>query len=116
MQPMTKVTSVSSHQISFAIRGMREACPKCAQDIERVLTQLDGVVAAQANFASERATVIYDPARVTALKMANAIRSIAYDAPVEHLTLHSDDQLCGNHIGPIDTPTLPAKLEELLKK
>lgn len=75
----------------FAIRGM--FCTKCALDIERVLTQLDGVVAAQVNYATERATVVYDPARVTALKMVNAIRSIAYDTPFEHLTLHSEDLL-----------------------
>ncbi len=97
---MTKDTSVGTHQISFAIRGM--FCPRCGLDIERVLTQLDGVVAAQANFASERATVIYDPARVTALKMVNAIRSIAYDAPVEHLTLHSDDLLYATSIRTVE--------------
>jgi Cu+-exporting ATPase len=91
MEPMTKVTSVSTHQISFTIRGM--FCPRCALDIERVLTQLDGVVAAQVNYATERATVMYDPAHITALKMVNAIRSIAYDTTVEYLTLHSDDLL-----------------------
>ncbi len=85
MKPM------STHQISFTIPGM--VCPRCALEIERVLTELDGVVAAQANYATERATVMYDPAHVTALKMVNAIRSIAYDTTVEHLTLHSDDLL-----------------------
>jgi Cu+-exporting ATPase len=68
-------------------------CPKCAVDIERVLTQLDGVVAAQVNYATERARVVYDPARVTALCMVSAIRSIAFDIPLERQTLHSGDLL-----------------------
>ncbi len=91
---------MSTHQISFAIRGM--FCPRCALDIERVLTQLDGVVAAQVNYATERAIVVYDPARATALKMVNAIRSIAYDTPVEHLTLHSDDLLYATSIRTVE--------------
>ncbi len=85
MRPM------STQQITLAIRGM--FCPRCALDVERVLSQLDGVVVAQVNYASERATVTYDPVRVTAQKMVSAIRSIAYDTPVEHLTMQSDDLL-----------------------
>lgn len=82
---------MSTPQITFAVRGM--FCPKCAREIERALAQLDGVVTAQVNYATERVTVIYDPTRVTALKMVNVIRSLAYDTPVEHLSLHSDDLL-----------------------
>ncbi|HEX9077735.1 MAG TPA: heavy metal-associated domain-containing protein, partial [Anaerolineae bacterium] len=84
---------MSTKQISFAILGMRGACPKCAGEIQRVLTRLDGVVAAQVNYATERAMAVYDPTRVTALKMVNAIRSIGFDTPVEALTWHSEDLL-----------------------
>ena len=80
-------------QISFAILGMHSACPKSAGDIERVLAQLDGVVAAQVNYATERAMVVYDPTRVKAFKMLSALRGNGYDTPVEHLTLLSDELL-----------------------
>jgi copper chaperone CopZ len=82
---------MSTQQIAFAVRGM--FCPKCAREIERALAHLDGVVAAQVNYATERATLVYDPTRVTVLKMANAIRSTGFDTPVEALTWHSDDLL-----------------------
>jgi copper chaperone CopZ len=72
---------------------MGDACPKYAGEIQRVLAQLDGVVAAQVNYATERAMVVYDPTRVTALKMVNATRSIGFDAPVQALTWHSEDLL-----------------------
>ena len=98
--PITKVTtsvgwrprsSVSTQQIAFAIRGM--FCAKCPGDIERALAELDGVVAAQVNYATERATVVYDPARVTVFQMVQAIRQKGFDTPLEHLVLHSDDLL-----------------------
>jgi P-type Cu+ transporter len=84
---------VSTRQISFAIQGMREACPKCAVDIEHALTQLDGVVAAQVNYATERATVVYDPLRVLPVTLVNAIRSRGYEVPLVRVALYSDDLL-----------------------
>lgn len=77
--------------MAFAIQGLRGACPKGAADVEHVLARLDGVVAARVNYATERATVVYDPTRVTLSKLVNAIRHGSYDTPVERLTLHSDD-------------------------
>ncbi len=93
MKGMTKVASVSTQQISFALFGLRGAGPQCAGDIERSLMPLDGIVVARVNCATERVLVVYDPARVTAWKMVNAIRSIGFDTPVDQLTLHSDDLL-----------------------
>ena len=84
---------MSTRQISFAIQGMREACPKCAVDIERALTQVDGVVATQVNYATERATVVYDPIRVLPVTLVNAIRSRGYEVPLIRVTLYADDLL-----------------------
>ncbi len=86
-------STMSTQSLSFAVRGMREECPRSAVEIERVLTQLDGVIAAQVNYATEQARVVYDPSRVTGLKLVSAIRSIAFDTPLEHLTLRSGDLL-----------------------
>ncbi len=80
---------MNTRQISFTLRGM--FCAKCAVDIERALAQLDGVIAAQVNLATERARVLYDPARVTALKMVSAIRSVGFDTPLENITLYAED-------------------------
>ncbi len=82
---------MSTQRISFTVRGM--FCPRCAGAIERALVQLDGVVAAQVNYATERAQVMYDPTRVTARTMVDALRSTGYDTPVEHVVLNSDDLL-----------------------
>ncbi len=82
---------VSAQLISFGVRGM--SCPKCAGPIERALVQLDGVIAAQVNYATEHAQVIHDPSRITASNLVSALRHNGYDTLVEHLTWHSDDLL-----------------------
>jgi Cu+-exporting ATPase len=82
---------MSTRQISFAIQGMRGACAKCAVKIETVLAQLDGIIAAQVNYASERAAVVYDPARVHTAAMVDAVRSVGFDTALEHMTLDVRD-------------------------
>ena len=82
---------MSTRQIAIAIQGM--FCPKCAGDIERALTQLDGVVAAQVNYATERATVVFDSARVPAMAMVSAVRGEGFSVPLERVVLNVDDLL-----------------------
>ncbi len=80
---------MSTRQISFVIQGMY--CAKCAVKIETALAQLDGIIAAQVNYASERASVVYDPARVHTAAMVKTVRSVGFDTPLEQLTLNVRD-------------------------
>ncbi len=80
---------MSTRQISFAIQGMY--CAKCPVKIETALAQLDGIIAAQVNYASERAAVVYDPARVRTAAMIGAVRSVGFDTPLERVTLNVRD-------------------------
>lgn len=84
---------MKTQQISFALAGMREACAKCAVTIERALVQLEGVVAAQVNFATERATVVYDPGRVSLATMVHAVQGEGFDVPVVRVVLNVNDLL-----------------------
>ena len=63
------------------------SCASCAQRIEKGLGQLEGVESANVNFATERATVVYDPERVGEEQFVELIRDFGYDvaeeAPVE---------------------------------
>lgn len=82
---------MNTRHISFAIQGM--TCAKCAVTIERALTRLDGVVAAHVNFAAERASVMYDPAFVSALAMVNAVRGEGFDVTLTRIVLNVNDLL-----------------------
>jgi len=77
---------VTTRDVSFAIQGM--FCAKCAVTIERALTQLDGIVSARVNYATERASVAYDPTHVSAASMVNAVRGEGFDTPLERVVLN----------------------------
>lgn len=67
---------LSSH--SLAIRGM--SCSSCANTVEKVLAQIDGVWSAQVNFATETAKVDYFPTQVSLDDLINAVTRAGYGA------------------------------------
>ena len=78
-------------QTSFTIQGMREACANCAVTIERALTRLDGVIAAHVNFATERATVVYDPEHASLSEMIRTVQGKGFDVPLTRVVLSAKD-------------------------
>ena len=62
---------------TLALEGM--TCASCASRIERTLRKLDGVEAT-VNYATETATVSYDPERVEPAQLVDAVESIGYHA------------------------------------
>lgn len=77
---------MESRQFSFAIHGM--FCARCAVQIEQALTRLDGMIAAQVNYASERATVRYDPSRVELAALIAEVRRAGFDTPLQTTTFY----------------------------
>ena len=57
-------------------------CSSCSSAVEQALKKVDGVVAAQVDFTTERARVRYDGNKVTPRRMAEAIRKAGYQARV----------------------------------
>ncbi|WP_028319983.1 heavy metal translocating P-type ATPase [Desulfatiglans anilini] len=62
--------------IDLPITGM--TCANCAMTIERTLGRLDGVHKAQVNFASERATITYDPQALSIDAIIQQIEQAGY--------------------------------------
>ncbi len=52
----------------------------CAGKIEKLLYGIDGVQSAAVSLSLEGAEIIYDPARTTAAKLANAVAEAGYAA------------------------------------
>jgi Cu+-exporting ATPase len=63
--------------VELAISGM--TCASCAVRVEKRLNKLEGV-AATVNFASEQATVSFDPGLVSLDDLVGAVASIGYEA------------------------------------
>ena len=72
---MTATTD--TQHLELPITGM--TCASCANRIERKLNKLDGV-SASVNYATERATVDYDPAAVAPEQLTAAVEAAGYQA------------------------------------
>lgn len=64
----------------FAVEGM--TCGGCEAGVELKVGGLEGVEAVEASYAEGRATVSYDPERVTPEEIIAAIEELGYSAEV----------------------------------
>jgi len=60
----------------YAVEGM--TCASCVARVEKALSEVEGVVGADVNLATERATVTYNPERTSYEKMARAVDAAGY--------------------------------------
>ncbi len=63
---------------TFSIKGIH--CASCVRVLERALKKVEGVSDAIVNLATEKATVSFDPKKVTDQKLATAVASVGYKA------------------------------------
>ncbi len=68
---------MDTKQVSLPVTGM--TCANCSLTIERNLKRLTGVEEAAVNLATEKASVVYDPAVVKENDFLALIRDIGYD-------------------------------------
>jgi Cu+-exporting ATPase len=66
-----------TNRLELPVAGM--TCASCAARVERSLNELDGVTAT-VNYATERATVTYDPLAVSEQGIAEAVEAAGYHA------------------------------------
>src|SRR4051812_10077299 len=68
-------------ELTLPIEGM--TCASCSNRIERFLRKTDGVVEANVNLATERATVRFDPALVGRDELTRAVEAAGYEVRAE---------------------------------
>ncbi|MDH5365134.1 MAG: heavy metal translocating P-type ATPase, partial [Dehalococcoidia bacterium] len=71
-----KSSSKKSEKVSAHVIGM--TCTTCAATIEKGLSEIPGVEQAKVNFASEKASVEYDPTRIDLAKIRNTVSELGY--------------------------------------
>jgi P-type Cu+ transporter len=82
---METTTAAAGTRLSIPITGM--TCAACASRVQRKLERGAGVLDAAVNFGTERATVVYDPARATAAELVGLVRAAGYGARTEVVVL-----------------------------
>ncbi|MBI2844161.1 MAG: copper-translocating P-type ATPase [Armatimonadetes bacterium] len=69
---------------TIPIMGMH--CSSCVSKIERQLSDLDGVIKATVNLATEQATIDYVPRQISPEELRQAIQDLGYEAPEQAVT------------------------------
>jgi len=71
-----KPASDKTTKASIPITGM--TCTTCALTVEKGLAETPGVEKAAVNFASEKASIVYDPSKVSLSKLAKTVAELGY--------------------------------------
>src|SRR5690606_24987070 len=71
-------TADAGTELVLPITGM--TCANCAATVERALRRTGGVSGADVSYASERATVRYDPSSVTPDELVRSVERVGYGA------------------------------------
>jgi len=74
----TRTMTMEESQATLALEGM--TCASCAMRIEKGLKKVPGVKDASVNFATEQATVTYEPAQANLEQMVQKVEAIGYKA------------------------------------
>ncbi|CAG1066247.1 H+-transporting ATPase [uncultured bacterium] len=78
--------------VSLPITGM--SCASCASKIEKGITGLSGIVAANVNFATEKITITYDQEKVHLNDFVKTIKELGYGAGVESVMISVRGMSC----------------------
>jgi Cu+-exporting ATPase len=88
-------------RVVLPITGM--SCASCAVNIEKGLSQMEGVVDANVNFATEKATVTFDPEHVAVGDLAKTVKDLGYQARVERITVPVRGMSCASCVEKVQT-------------
>jgi Cu+-exporting ATPase len=87
-------------RINIHVTGM--TCASCVRRVERTLSKKEGVVEASVNFASEKASVTYEPAAASPDELIRTIRDAGYGANVREKTFGVTGMTCASCVGRVE--------------
>jgi Cu+-exporting ATPase len=94
VSPASNTTTINPKELIIPVTGMH--CANCANTVARNLKRLPGVGDATVSYASERATVHYDPSQVQPAQMLDKLQEIGYGAAVAEVDLPISGMTCNN--------------------
>ena len=85
---------MTEKQVTLPITGMH--CTNCSDTIARDLSKLDGVAAANVNYATEKATVTFNPSVLEEGALVERIKDIGYGVATGEIELPITGMNCVN--------------------
>jgi Cu+-exporting ATPase len=99
-KPSPPSTRQDLKKAELPITGM--SCASCVAKIEKGLSKMSGIVDAKVNFATEKATITFDPSRVTMGDFVASIKDLGYEAGVEKITLPVHGMSCASCVKKVE--------------
>jgi P-type Cu+ transporter len=95
---------MTTRRAHLEITGM--SCATCSGSVEDAVSDLDGVVSASANYATDEGTVEYDPDETSLAAIYDAIAEAGYEAASETETLTVLGMSCSTCSGTVEDAVL----------
>ncbi|MPW24452.1 heavy metal translocating P-type ATPase [Alkalibaculum sp. M08DMB] len=70
-----------TEKITLKLNGM--SCTSCANNVEKNLNKIDGVISANVNFPAEKITIEYDPNKIRLMDMQKSVSKIGFELVLE---------------------------------
>src|SRR5215203_5395114 len=87
-------------RIDIPVTGM--TCASCVRRVERAISKIEGVAEANVNFASEKASVAYEPGVTGPDELIEAIRDAGYGADVCEAAFGVTGMTCASCVGRVE--------------
>src|SRR6266699_375372 len=101
--------------VTFNLEGM--TCASCAMRIEKGLKKVPGVKDASVNFATEQATVTYDPSQTGIEQMVRSVEAVGYKATPQVASVpHVHDSSSSGSVASSEAPVVNAQADELSQR
>jgi Cu+-exporting ATPase len=95
-----KSISQKSEETHIHITGM--TCTTCAATIEKGLAETPGVEQAKVNFASEKASIEYDPSKVDLSRIKNTISQLGYGMATKKSIFPVGGMICASCVNRVE--------------
>jgi Cu+-exporting ATPase len=91
---------MTTKQITIPITGM--TCASCVAHIDGALNNLGGVEKAVVNLGAAKASVAFDPARVSSAQIFAAVKDVGYDVGTAAATLNVTGMTCASCVAHVE--------------
>ncbi|TKJ29584.1 MAG: heavy metal translocating P-type ATPase [Chloroflexi bacterium B3_Chlor] len=95
-----EVSRMDATKMVLPVAGM--TCASCVRTVERALSRLPGVANATVNFATQKASVVYDPSVTGLPDLASSVREAGYQVVVERVTLPIAGMTCASCVSTVE--------------
>jgi len=100
-KPLSLPTKEALKKVELPITGM--SCASCVAKIEKGLSKMSGIVDAKVNFATEKATISFDPSQVHIGDFVSTVKDLGYEAGMEKLMLPINGMSCASCVKKVET-------------